>query len=160
MVQETTPVQSKTKKQPGPNQVTIESIPADEIIPELGVTEESRVEAALEEQVLPRGTDQFKLPEVPVQPEIAGGMEEGVRRYPTRKKKPNVRLSDYVVEVDRVKAMAVRSYAEVLKGTKKEPNRKPGGRGQEIMMLSGVLEVVMEKLKKRMDEVSGGGHRG
>ena len=42
VVQETTPVQSKTKKPPGPNQVTTESIPADEIIPELGVTEEGR----------------------------------------------------------------------------------------------------------------------
>ena len=97
VVQETTPVHSKTKKPPGPNQVTTKSIPADEIIPELGAMEEGRVEAALEEQVLPNDTDQINLPEVPVQPEIAGGMEEGGRRYPTRTKKPNVRLRDYVV---------------------------------------------------------------
>ena len=120
----------KTKKSPGPNQVTPESIPADEIIPELGAMEEGRVEATLEEQVLPSNTDQTNLPEVLVQPKIAGSMEEGGRRYPTRTKKPNVRLRDYVVEVDRVKAMAVRSYAEVLKGTKEGPIKKPGRKGQ------------------------------
>ena len=87
-------------------------------------------------------------------------MEDGGRRYPTRTRKSNVRLRDYVVEADRVKAMAVRSYAEVLKGTKEGPIKKPGRKGQEIMMLSGLLEVVMEKLLSRMEEVSGGGRQG
>ena len=54
----------------------------------------------------------------------------------------------------------MRSYAEVLKGTKDCPIKKPGRKGQEIMMLSGLLEVVMEKLLSRMEEVSGGGRRG
>ena len=110
------------------------------------------MQATLEEQVLPRGTGQINLPESPQ--DIPRGMEDEMKRYPPRKRKPNVRLNDYVVEVDRVRAMAVRSYVEVLKGKREEPpreepNRGPERREQEIMMLSGVLEVVMEKLMKR-----------
>ena len=70
-----------------------------------------------------------------------------------------MRLNDYVVKVDRVKAMSVRSYAEVLKGSKKDSIRRPGGREQEIIMLSSVLEVVMEKLKMLMALVEDTGGR-
>ena len=79
-----------------------------------------------------------------------------------------MRLNDYVVEVDRVRAMSVRSYAEVLRGSREEtvrqepvreePNRRPGRRGQEVMMLSGMLEVVLEKLM-RMASVEDTGER-
>lgn len=120
--------------------------------------EDGSVQGTLEEQVLPRGTGQINLPAPPQ--DIPRGVEDEMKRYPTRKRKPNVRLNDYVVEVDRVRAMAVRSYAEVLKGTREEPPREEPHRGperreQEIMMLSGVLEVVMEKLMMAMVEDPG-----
>jgi hypothetical protein len=155
--QEPTLVHSKTQNQSesqsGPKQVT----PA-QIVPEQVMMEDSSVQGTLEEQVLPRGTGQINLPEPPQ--DITRGKEDEMKRYPTRQRKPNVRLNDYVVEVDRVRAMAVRSYAEVLKGTREEPtreepNRGPGRREQEIMMLSGVLEVVMEKLMMAMVEDPG-----
>ena len=156
VVPEPPPANPKLKDQSGPKQVTLEPAPV-QMVPDQGVMGE----ATVEEQILPRVTEQINLPEPPVtvQQEITGGMEEGARRYPKRNRKPNVRLNDYVVEVDRVKSMSVRSYAEVLKGSRKDPIRTPGGREQEIMMLSGVLEVVMEKLKMLMDLVEDTGDR-
>ena len=160
VVPEPTPANPKIKNQfgSGPNQANLEPAPVH-MVPEQDVMEDSSAEAPLEEQTLPRVTEKINLPEHPVQSEITEGMEEGERRYPKRKRKPNVRLNDYVVEVDRVKAMSVRSYAEVLKGSEKDSIRRPGGREQEIMMLSGVLEVVMEKLKMLMALVEDTGDR-
>lgn len=166
VVPESTPAQSRTQNQSGTQQATPD--PITQSLPEHGVMEDSRVEGTVEEQVQPRSTDRADLLESPALQEVTGGMEEETRRYPVRRRKPNVRLNDYVVEVDRVRAMSVRSYAEVLRGSREEtvrqepvreePDRRPGRRGQEVMMLSGMLEVVLEKLM-RMASVEDTGER-
>ena len=124
------PVQSKTQgpseSQFGSGLVTPQSVP-DQIVPEQVVGEDHSDHGPVEQQLQSRGTEGDNLPEPTVPQEMPRGMVEVERRYPTRKRKPNVRLGDYVVEVDRVRAMTVRSYADVLKGVGEEPSGGPGG---------------------------------
>ena len=149
------PVQSKTQgsseSQFGSGLVTPQSVP-DQIVPEKVLGEDHSDHGPVEQQLQSRGTEGDNLPEPMVPKEMPRGMVEVERRYPTRKRKPNVRLGDYVVEVDRVRAMTVRSYNDVLKGVGEEPSGGPRGREQKVMMLSVALEVVIEKLMAMVED--------